>query len=327
MEDLYRPPNILRIRGVRLADYVPVEDLADARLLEPGTDGGFLGPDDPAPEALYPYDKIPRVFTGLADWPLSTNLACWVCDRTFDDRPKFVPTYAREGEDGGIEMGVRGNMCTFNCAEQWIEDYLAGEACWRAQENLCLAYFLFTGRRAAHIKAAPRKTERARYGGDWDEDTYSQRLRALDPVAGLRDHTPGSVVPERDRPRRALAAIRAGADRGRAPAPAASRGLAADARSVWGVCGAAMPGRAGPGPACDTGGAEPAASRPPTGASAAAANGALGSRMSLSGRSGTFVPNGPASAGPQGGPAPAGLPLDSAALELVGDLLSELGLL
>ena len=64
----------------------------------------------PRPRGSSP-DKIPRVFTGLEDWPHRTNLCCWVCDCTFDDRPKFVPTYGREGENGGIEFGVKGNIC------------------------------------------------------------------------------------------------------------------------------------------------------------------------------------------------------------------------
>jgi hypothetical protein len=100
MEPAYKQPNILRLPGISLADYVPVEDIADAHFLDTGTDGFAPDPEGPAPESAHPPDKIPRVFTGLDDWPLRTNLRCWVCDFTFDDRPKFVPTYVREGEDG-----------------------------------------------------------------------------------------------------------------------------------------------------------------------------------------------------------------------------------
>lgn len=255
MESVYKPPNILRLTGITMKDYVPVEDVADTRLLDPGTDGSVLEPDDPAPESIHPPDKIPRVFTGLDDWPHHTNLRCWECGFTFDDRPKFVPTYVREAENGGIEFGVHGNFCTFNHSELWIETHLGGRASnedrWRAQDNLCLVYFLFTGRRIARIKPGYSKTELRQYGGDWDEDTYWRKMRELDPVAGLRDHTPGSVIPERDRVKAALAVLKTRASVGASPAPralateadAASRKpapgepIVVSANSVWGVCG------------------------------------------------------------------------------------------
>jgi hypothetical protein len=281
MEKPYTPPSILRLTGITMKDYVPVEDFADSSLLDPSTDGPDYGPGEPAPESIHPPDKIPRTFTGLEDWPLHTNLRCWVCDFTFDDRPKFVSPYVREAENGGIEFGVLGNMCTFNCAELWIEEHLGARASneerWRAQENLCLVYFLFTGRRTAHIKPAPKKTEMRKYGGDWDEDTFWRHLRELDPVAGLRDHTPGSVIPERDRVRAALAVLRSRADNS-LPTPRViaderdarkelppGEPIAVGPDSVWGVCGLpaaeadsiavvdppAAPGGAGPGAELD----------------------------------------------------------------------------
>ena len=263
METPYQPPNILRLFGITLRDYVPVEDFADERLLAAGVDGRVADPEEPAPESIHPPDKIPRVFTGLEDWPHGTNLRCWQCDFTFDDRPKFVPTHVREAENGGIEFGVLGNMCTFNCAELWISIHYAGkeDQRWRAQDNLCLVYFLFTGRRVARIRPAPHKTELRQYGGELDEDAFWKKMRDLDTLAGLRDHTPGSVVPERDRapavPERdrvktALATLRVNGGLGGAPAlravaaggdtlgsrrPAPGEPLAVGQKSVWGVCG------------------------------------------------------------------------------------------
>ena len=92
METPYQPPNILRLFGITLKEWTPIEDVADKRLLRQAADGH---PGAAASEAVQPYDKVPRVFTGIEDWPLSTNLRCWQCDSTFDDRPKFVPTYVR----------------------------------------------------------------------------------------------------------------------------------------------------------------------------------------------------------------------------------------
>jgi len=262
MEAPYKPPSILRLTGVTLDDYKPIEDVADELLLQSGT--GAAGPEEPAPESVYPMDKIPRTFTHLNDWPLHTNLRCWQCDFSFDDRPKFVPTYVRESNDGCIEFGVHGNMCSFNCAELWIEINYAGkdDRRWRAQDNLCLVYFIFTGYRTALIRPAIHKTELLRYGGELDEETFSEKMRALDAIAGLRDHTPGSIIPERCRDvivpehRRIKAAIDAlhvrtglgGAPKPRAVTPVGTliqpftmpgEPLLVQSDSVWGVCGLA----------------------------------------------------------------------------------------
>jgi hypothetical protein len=239
MEPPYQRPNILRLPEVTIGDYIGLEDFVDnQRLLAAGDDSRTLDPEDPAPEHIHPPDKIPRVFTGIEDWLTNTNLRCWQCGFTFDGPPKFVPTYVRESDEGGIEFGVHGNMCTFNCAELWISINYAGkeDQRWRAQENLCLVYFLFTGRRIARIRPAPNKTELRQYGGELDEESFWNKMRGLDNVAGLRDHTPCSVIPERDRtpavPQRgrvksALAALHGSS--GRPPAT--------DLNSVWGICG------------------------------------------------------------------------------------------
>jgi hypothetical protein len=222
MEDTYKPPSILRLTDITLDDYVPVEDLADDRLLDTLAGGGDTAwrednitgqynaqAGEGVPESALPFDKIPATFTGLDTWPHRTNLRCWNCNFTFDDRPKFVPTFVREAEDGSIEFGVLGNMCTFNCAAAWIVVYFAGKSDqrWRAQDNLCLLYFIFTGVFVSHIRPAEPCTKLMQYGGEWDEDTYWRCMRSLDPVAGLRDHTPGSVVPERDRGPAALSIL------------------------------------------------------------------------------------------------------------------------
>lgn len=253
MDKPYAPPSILRLTGIALADYVSPEDVADAKLLEPSSDGGAPDHDEPTPEGVHPPDKIPRVFAGLDDWPHRTNLKCWVCDFTFDDRPKFVPRFAREG-GSGVEFGVLGNMCTFNCAELWIETNLGGRASneerWQVQDNLRLLYFVFTGARVSRIKPAYRKTEMRKYGGEWDEETFWKKMRELDPVAGLRDHTPGSVVPERNRAKIALTAVAVRNSVGGLPTPRVLADkddktpgdaslIVVSERSAWAACGLA----------------------------------------------------------------------------------------
>jgi hypothetical protein len=249
MERPYRPPNVLRLFGISLKkDYVPVEDLADERLNTEADDCG-PGLEGAAPESIYPDDKIPYKFTGLEDWPYSTNLHCWQCSRTHADRPKFLPTYLREAENEcGIEIGVCGTFCSFACVALWITIHFTGkeELRWRAQDNLCLVYRIFTGHFIDRIRPAPHITELRRYGGDLDDDAFSKKMRDIDPLAGVRDHTPGSIVPERNR----VAAIPENVRIKSVLTTLRSKGgnakhrlaqgdsLAVGPKSIWGICGA-----------------------------------------------------------------------------------------
>ena len=199
MDPPIRRPNILHLGGLTLKDYVPIEDVFDEKVLEAVEKGGDRGAGDPRP-----FERIPPIFTSVEEWPFSTNLCCWSCAFTFDGPPCFIPTFFRH--DGGrLEVGVLGNFCTFNCAARYIDDTYPPQADnmkhWRMREHLCRVYSYFNdGPVVAHIKPAPRKTELLSFGGDIDEEEFWERMRDLDPLNGLRDHRPGTVVPERLRP-------------------------------------------------------------------------------------------------------------------------------
>lgn len=211
MEKYYLAPSILHLTGVTLKDYIPIEDVADEKVLdaansdEPADEqyGGSAdqkGSEKGISESIIPYDKIPRVFTTLEEWPLRTNLRCYEYGFTFDDRPKFIPTYLRMADDGTCEIGVYGNFCTFNAAALHINTTIHNrDERFRMQDMLKFVYTLFTGKTVSHIEPGPKKYELAAYGGSWDEDTLWKKLRELDPAHGLRDHTPGSVLTERER--------------------------------------------------------------------------------------------------------------------------------
>lgn len=169
-EIYYKSPNILCLSGITLKDYIPLEDVADDRLLA----------EENINEVIFPYNKIPSVFTSLEKWPTSTNLSCWSCGFKFDNIPKFIPTYIRESNDS-IEIGVKGNMCSFSCAELWIETRaLSREEKYKLQNNLCFVYYLFTGKHVSHIKPAPCKTNLLQYGGTWNEETFFNTIKELE---------------------------------------------------------------------------------------------------------------------------------------------------
>jgi len=252
MESHYKVPGILRLVDIKKEDYTSVEDVADARLLGVTSINELKNNEPKINDSVYPFDKIPRIFTTLEDWPQHTNLKCWMCDFTFDDIPKFVPTHVRETDKGDIEFATHGNMCSFNCAELWINIHYSkkDDQQWRAQDNLRLVYFIFTGRHISHIHPAPHKTELKSYGGDLDEEAFWKKLRDLDNISGLRDHTQGSIIPERDRiivPKNeriqsALTTLRINAGLSGAPRLKETISKDGDApivnnKSIWSVCG------------------------------------------------------------------------------------------
>jgi hypothetical protein len=192
-------PNILHLRGLTLADYTPIEDVFDEKVLE-----AVEKMDDRVSNSP-PWDRIPPIFVGVECWPRKTNLRCWSCVCSFDTPPWFAPSFVRSGTLGPVEMGVEGNFCTANCAARYIDDTYPPqtfpEKHWRMRDALCLVYKLITGCQVSHVEAAPPKTERLEFGGTLTANEFWDRLRELDPQYGLRDHRPGTVVPERLRMR------------------------------------------------------------------------------------------------------------------------------
>ena len=189
-------PNILFLGGISRDDYIAPEELADRKFLKE-ENISYINSTKYISQLIY--DKIPSTFTSLDEWPSETNLHCWQCGFTCDGKPIFVPIFIRETVRG-VEFGVKGIMCTFNCAARWIisNSNLNIEERWKYQNNLKILYFLFTGIHN-EIKLAPEKTALKKYGGDLTDEEFWDELKKLDPIAGLKDHTPGSIIPERDR--------------------------------------------------------------------------------------------------------------------------------
>jgi hypothetical protein len=195
MDKPVRQPNILHLCGISLSDYVPIEDVFDEKLME--TVDKPLNKGDELP-----HNSIPPVFTSVDKWPLSTNLRCWSCSFTFDGPPRFVPTHYRPARTTGkFDIGVEGNFCCWNCAALYIDERYSSQANavihWRMRSRLCLVYRLFTKTKVTHIKPALSKTELKEYGGKLSKDEFWEKLRALDPEHGLRDHRPSIIIPER----------------------------------------------------------------------------------------------------------------------------------
>lgn len=206
-ETPYRRPQKLRLRGVTLEGIKSVEEQHEKQLrenaeaeLRPLTPQHFI--DDFS-------DKVPLVFTTLAEWPCRTSLHCWQCSLQIEGVPVSVPTWVREDEKtGSIVFGVEGIMCNFNCAVLWINKTYARQpdSLWRFRNYLNLLYFMFTGHKTNHIREADDKTKLKMYGGDWDVETFRLKQKELANPLIIRDVSTSAKpqnmqppVPEHDR--------------------------------------------------------------------------------------------------------------------------------
>lgn len=72
------------------------------------------------------YEKLPRYYRNLSEWPQHTNLRCWNCYSTFDSRPWFVPLNITKqiiSTNPMIEEQVietHGNFCFAPCVKSYI---------------------------------------------------------------------------------------------------------------------------------------------------------------------------------------------------------------
>ena len=173
MDASVKPQRILRLYGISLTKYKPVEDIFDDKIMSKFEDI----------KVIKPYDKVPILFTSLLTWPKQTNLKCRVCDREFQEVPKFYPSNISTNGNGNIEAGVEGFMCSWPCVRRHMDSVnKTKHELWNAFERIKVIYTIFTGQIVEQIPIAPCKTEREEYGGTWDIEKYINELKKLDPT-------------------------------------------------------------------------------------------------------------------------------------------------
>ena len=177
---------ILFLQGVYLKDCKKVEDFFHERLLH----------DSHIETKMY--EKIPLVFTGIETWLKSTNLLCWVCNRSFKGRPWFEPLSIDplcKGKVGifldsmqvknqikkdNFCINIRGNFCSPNCVMRHI---ITNTKDMSDRLNkifmLKFVYELFTGIKINNIHPSPPHTEMIQYGGSKSVQEYQKIIEDL----------------------------------------------------------------------------------------------------------------------------------------------------
>ena len=194
MDSYSKDPYVLPLTGITVDDYKSPEDLQEERIKEKVRDKKTVKSATGSQHI-----QLPAVFTNDGTWPLKTNRPCWNCGFTFDGAPRFIPKNFRSKGDV-IQCDRIGIFCCFNCAARYVQDtYWKRRKTWQMLNNLNEMYKILTGRKSCDIKPAPSRFDLIEYEGTLTRDEFWAILHKLDPEYGLKNHTPGSVVPERMR--------------------------------------------------------------------------------------------------------------------------------
>lgn len=171
MDNITRKVNLLILRGVYLKDLDTPEDTPS---IQCGANKQHTGADAPAE-----YTEIPKRFTCVKNWPISSNLKCWSCDLLPPSYPKFIPLNPEKGEDNRDECDTYGNFCEWNCAVEYVRKEFPPDQHWDILEDICLFESKFSGQRKEKIVPAPPKIRMAMYCGkhgltpkEWREELH-----------------------------------------------------------------------------------------------------------------------------------------------------------
>ncbi len=133
---------------------------------------------------------IPQTYTGLANWPKSTNLRCWHCDCIYEERPITLPkSLDRVGtlNDGTaiFSMSIEGFFHSWACAAAYNENYSPSGT---KEDRVNLLTRLFEdfnpGKTVTMIPSAEPKTVMKQWSGTFGmnpEDYYNECTKKLNP--------------------------------------------------------------------------------------------------------------------------------------------------
>jgi hypothetical protein len=139
--------NLLVLKGIKLSD-LESDDMFESKFIENSEIETNV-------EKTH-YKALPKQFTSLENWPKSTNLLCWSCDRAFTKIPIFIPINIYKENDTQI-MDTEGCFCSFNCAQSHINLYYEGIERDDKTRFLILLYEIINGESIKIIIPSPYK--------------------------------------------------------------------------------------------------------------------------------------------------------------------------
>jgi len=179
---------VLFLEGVYKSDCRQMEDIFQDRLM-PETNIS----------TIKVYDKIPTVFTTVEEWPKSTNIQCWFCNRSFKSRPWFEPQSIEPNSVGNVgkmlttdevmnsvnthnvKIVPKGIFCTCNCVRAYIDLHTKQLSSKHDKVSMLkYVYQLFNNKTIPDIQPSPEHTDMVQHGGYLTEAQYQKKIDSLD---------------------------------------------------------------------------------------------------------------------------------------------------
>lgn len=106
-------------------------------------------------------------------WPRYTSIACWNCDRNFQNPPCGIPRSVQRDV-----IDVHGTFCSMACLFRFLEDHPTPDAMTQRAWALRLARDHWNIDTREGIRSAPSRFQRVLYGGTLTDEEFEQLVCA-----------------------------------------------------------------------------------------------------------------------------------------------------
>lgn len=161
---------ILFIRDITQQNYFDKNDIADNIHKNNSDDVFYSYMNDE-------YEKSPKTFSNIDNWPKSTNIKCWYCNFNFENMPIAIPKNVHHTPNGKI-YDMQGVFCSFNCAKAFLDTTTLDQR-WDKYEMLKNFYFIINKKKITDITPSPYKYDMEQYGGHVSESEYKEKLLSI----------------------------------------------------------------------------------------------------------------------------------------------------
>ena len=150
------------------------------------------------------YDKIPKIFKSIDEWPKRTNIKCLHCALNITHVPIPIPTAVETTKDSNRIFDINGVCCSFSCAARLVTEHTENSSFrWQRismlklikgifhkelykQESLNQQFGLKCQDNTSHkilnkdIPLAPKRSSLCHFGGDISQKEFKHIIHKLD---------------------------------------------------------------------------------------------------------------------------------------------------
>ena len=199
-------PQTLFLRGVFLKDLVTLETLyndqasadSSSRYYLSADEDSFISHDDYSETGSIIYDKIPKIFISLKDWPHKTNIKCKQCTLNILGPPIPIPKSIEITKDSDKIYDIEGACCSFACAATLITYSIYNKSLrWQILGMLKMIRKDFY--KNGYSKISKKYIKSISLGSDLSKETFLSTISSSDPANFINhNHTYNNFYSNKD---------------------------------------------------------------------------------------------------------------------------------